>query len=258
MAAGFAGRGGGMMSHQPRTAVITGASAGIGEATARALAREGFHVVLGARRVDRIEALAAELGGQAFSLDVTSKDSVAALAACIPQASVLVNNAGLALGLDPLESGSDSDWETVIETNVLGLMRVTRALLPALQRAPHSHIVNLGSVAGWESYKGGSAYCASKHAVRSLSRTLRLELLGRPIRVTEVSPGLVKTEFSLVRFHGDAARAETPYAGLQPLTADDIAECVRWAVMLPPHVNIDEIIVKPVAQASATVVHRAG
>jgi len=237
-------------------AVITGASAGIGAATARALARLGFEVVLGARRLERVTALAHELGGRAHALDVTKPASVDAFARTVPEAAVLVNNAGVAHGLDPIATATEDGWRAMLETNVLGLLRVTRALLPALGRAPAAHIINLGSVAGLEAYAGGGGYAATKHAVRAISQTLRLELVGRPIRITEIDPGMVETEFSLVRFAGDAARAAKVYEGLTPLSADDIAECIAFAVSRPPHVNIDQIVVKPIAQASAQVVAR--
>jgi hypothetical protein len=245
--------------NDPRpVAVITGASAGIGAATARALARLGFATVLGARRLDRLETLAREVDGLALSLDVTDAASVAAFAARVPQARVLVNNAGKARGLDPLERGQEAHWREMWETNVLGLLRVTRALLPALSRSAEAHVVNVGSIAGLEVYPGGGGYTASKHAVRAITQTLRLELLGRPIRVTEIDPGLVDTEFYRVRFDGDAARAAQPLAGLTPLSAEDVAECIAWAVSRPSHVNIDQIVVKARSQASATQIHRVG
>ncbi|MBI5543934.1 MAG: SDR family NAD(P)-dependent oxidoreductase [Deltaproteobacteria bacterium] len=237
-------------------AVITGSSAGIGAATAHELARLGFEVVLGARRLDRIQALAGELGGRAQALDVTDAASVQAFAAQVSVAAVLVNNAGLSRGLDPVEKGSEAHWREMLETNVMGLLRVTRALLPALSRAPLAHIVNVGSVAGLEVYAGGGGYTATKHAVRAISQTLRLELVGRPIRVTEIDPGMVETEFSLVRFDGDAARAKKVYEGLKPLGGEDVADCIGWVVTRPAHVNIDQIVVKPIAQASATVAAR--
>jgi NADP-dependent 3-hydroxy acid dehydrogenase YdfG len=215
-------------------------------------------VVLGARRIERLQALAAELDGIALALDVTDPASVERLAAQLPQVDVLVNNAGLGLGLDPIEQSAEEHWRAMLETNVMGLDRVTRALLPAMGRVPHAHIVNLGSIAGFEVYPGGGGYTASKHAVRAISKTLRLELVGRPIRITEVNPGMVETEFSTVRFHGDAGRAAKVYQGLVPLSADDIADCVAWAVSRPPHVNVDEIVIKPVAQASVTVAARKG
>jgi NADP-dependent 3-hydroxy acid dehydrogenase YdfG len=248
------------MSTSGRLAVITGASSGIGEATARSLAGQGFKLVLGARRKDRLDRVAGEIGAQAYPLDVTKPASIekffAAVAERHDSIDVLINNAGLAAGLEPVAEGHDENWIQMLETNVLGLLRVTRAALPLLRKSPSAHIVNLGSVAGFEVYPGGAGYTASKHAVRAISRTLRLELVGEPIRITEVSPGMVETEFSLVRFKGDAARAAQVYKGLQPLTAADVAECIAWAVTRPPNVNIDELVIRPVAQASAAYVHR--
>jgi NADP-dependent 3-hydroxy acid dehydrogenase YdfG len=248
------------MPNSDRVAVVTGASSGIGEATARALAHVGFRLVLGARRDDRINALAKELGGRALHLDVMDLASIEAFARAIDRefgkVEVLINNAGLAAGLDPVASGSDADWSQMLATNVLGLLRVTRAMLPSLRRAASSHIVNLGSVAGFEVYPGGVGYTASKHAVRAITRTLRLELVGEPIRVTEVAPGMVETEFSLVRFKGDEARAAAVYKGMEPLTAADVAECIVWVVTRPPHVNIDELVVRPLAQATTRDVAR--
>jgi NADP-dependent 3-hydroxy acid dehydrogenase YdfG len=243
-----------------RIAVVTGASSGIGEATARALAGAGFSVVVGARREDRVTAVAKELGGRAFQLDVREIGSIEAFARAIEaefhQVEVLINNAGLAAGLAPLADGSDDDWVQMMETNVLGLLRITKALLPLLRRAPRAHIVNLGSVAGFEVYPGGIGYTASKHAVRAITKTLRLEVLGEPIRITEVMPGLVETEFSLVRFKGDRRRAADVYKGMEPLTGADIADCILWAVTRPPNVNIDELVVRPIAQATARDVAR--
>jgi NADP-dependent 3-hydroxy acid dehydrogenase YdfG len=248
------------MAQTTRQAVVTGASSGIGEATARALARAGYRVFVGARRLDRLESLAAEIGGVALPLDVTDPASVDAFAAAVlaetPVLHLLVNNAGGALGLDRIEESTDERWLTMFETNVLGTVRMTRALLPALVGSGDGHVVNLGSIAGFETYPGGAGYTAAKHAERALTRTLRLELLGRPVRVTDVAPGLVETEFSLVRFAGDAERAASVYRGMTPLTADDVADCVVWAVTRPSHVNIDEIVVRPRDQASATQVHR--
>jgi NADP-dependent 3-hydroxy acid dehydrogenase YdfG len=239
-----------------RIAVVTGASSGIGAATARALSRAGHEVILGARRLDRIEALAAEIGGVACHLDVTDPDSVAAFAASLPvELHVLVNNAGGALGLEPVAQARDQDWLTMYQTNVLGLMRVTRAFLPRLL-AGRGHVVNITSIAGREVYPNGAGYTAAKHAARAVTQTLRLELSGQPVRITDVAPGLVETEFSAVRFFGDTERAAKVYEGLTPLKAEDIADCVVWAVTRPWHVNIDEIVVKPLAQASATLVAR--
>jgi NADP-dependent 3-hydroxy acid dehydrogenase YdfG len=240
--------------------VVTGASSGIGEATARGLAREGFSLVLGARRRDRLAEVAQELGALALPLDVRDLASietfVRAVDAKFPAVEVLINNAGLAAGLQPLAEGNDDDWVQMMETNVLGLLRVTRAMLPLLRRAPRAHIVNLGSVAGFEVYPGGVGYTASKHAVRAVTRTLRLELLGEPIRVTEIEPGMVETEFSLVRFKGDQQRAAAVYQGMTPLTGSDVADCIVWAVTRPPHVNIDEMVVRPIAQATTRDVAR--
>ncbi|MGH7765030.1 MAG: SDR family NAD(P)-dependent oxidoreductase [Candidatus Dormibacteraceae bacterium] len=240
-------------------AVITGASSGIGAATAVALGRKGYQIVVGARRLDRLERVAGE-DGVALQLDVTDKKSVTAFVSAIAKRfgriDVLVNNAGGALGLNPIASAVDDEWEGMWKVNVLGLMFMTRACLPLLRKSRHGHIVNLGSIAGFETYAGGAGYTAVKHAVRAISRTLRLELNGEPIRVTEVAPGLVETEFSLVRFHGDRKAAKAVYDGLKPLSADDVADCVVFAVTRPAHVDIDEIVIRPVAQATAWKVAR--
>lgn len=239
-----------------RWAVVTGASSGIGEATARALAGAGFEVMVGARRVERLESLAAEIGGQAMRLDVADAASVEAFAAAVPaELAVLVNNAGGALGLDPIASARDEDWVAMFESNVLGLMRVTRVLLPRLV-AGAGHIVNVTSIAGREVYPNGGGYTAVKHAARAVTQTLRMELCGTPVRVTDIAPGLVETEFSRVRFFGNTERAKKTYEGLTPLRAEDIADCIVWAVTRPGHVNIDELVVKPVAQATALMVAR--
>ncbi|HZF08375.1 MAG TPA: SDR family NAD(P)-dependent oxidoreductase [Thermoanaerobaculia bacterium] len=245
------------MSETKKTAVVTGASSGIGAATARALAQAGYAVTVGARRLDRLEALAGEIGGRALPLDVTDPASVQAFVAAVREDSeglnLLVNNAGGAIGLDRLEDSRDDSWETMFATNVLGVVRVTRALLPALVASGAGHIVNLGSTAGRETYPGGSGYTAAKHGLKALTQTLRVELLGRPVRVTEVAPGLVgETEFSLVRFGGDAERARAVYQGLDPLTPEDVADCIVWAATRPAHVNIDEIVLRPLAQAQAS------
>ena len=248
------------MPDSDRIAVVTGASSGIGEATARGLRAAGFFVVLGARREDRLMAVARELGGRGLPLDVRDLASIdaftAAIAAEYGQVEILINNAGLAAGLQPLAQGNDDDWVQMMETNVLGLLRVTRAMLPLLRRAPRAHIVNLGSVAGFEVYPGGVGYTASKHAVRAITKTLRLELMGEPIRVTEIEPGMVETEFSLVRFKGDRERASNVYQGMQPLTGADVADCIVWVVSRPPHVNVDEMVVRPIAQATVRDVAR--
>ena len=240
-------------------AVITGASSGIGAATAIALGRHGYRIVVGARRVERLERVAGE-EGVALHLDVTDESSVADFVREVGKRfgriDVLVNNAGGALGLNPIAEAIDDEWITMWKTNVLGLMWMTRACLPLLRKSRHGHIVNIGSIAGFETYKGGAGYTAAKHAVRAITRTLRLELNGEPIRVTEVNPGLVETEFSLVRYHGDRKAAKAVYEGLKPLTAEDIADCVAFAVTRPPHVDIDEIVVRPVAQANVATVAR--
>lgn len=246
-----------MSGARNRTAVVTGASSGIGAATALRLAEEGFDLVLGARRTDRVEEIADKCGGRGFELDVTSKESVQAFVAEIEKVHVLVNNAGLASGLQPISEMDDDRVRVMWETNVVGLLRMTKALLPKLIASGAGHIVNLGSIAGFEVYPGGGGYTASKHAVRALTRTLRIELLGQPVRITEIAPGLVATEFSLVRFDGDEAQANKTYQGMQPLTGDDIADCIAWVVTRPDHVNIDELVVRPRAQASATQVARS-
>ena len=239
-----------------RTAVIIGASSGIGAATARALAADGYRVILGARRLDRLQALAAEIGGEAIALDVTDLDSVNEFVAQIPACDVLVNNAGGALGLDPLGEADDEKWRWMYEANVLGTMRMTRALLPRLIASGDGHIVAVTSIAAFEVYRGGAGYSAAKHGQKAVLGTLRLELLGEPVRITEVAPGMVETEFSVVRFGGDEEAAARVYRDMQPLRAEDVAECIRWATAQPAHVNIDEILVRPRDQATATEVHR--
>jgi NADP-dependent 3-hydroxy acid dehydrogenase YdfG len=246
------------MSDTRPVAVVTGASSGIGAATARALAAQGYEVVAAARRVDRLEALAAEIDGRAQRLDVADPDSVAELAEAVRDAAVLVNNAGGALGLEPVAEADEQHWREMYETNVLGVMRVTKALLPGLERGEGGHIVIVGSVAGVEVYPGGGGYTAAKHAANAVARTLRLELLGRPVRVSEVAPGMVETEFSLVRFEGDAERADLVYKGIDPLSAEDVADVIAYVVTRPPHVDVDYVSVKPTAQATARDVHRAG
>jgi len=239
-----------------KLAVITGASSGIGAATARALSRSGFDVLLGARRTDRLRAVAESIGARFQQLDVTDPDSVGAFVDSIDKLDLLVNNAGGALGVDRIETASDERWRTMWEVNFLGVARMTRSLLPALLASGEGHIVNVGSIAGFETYPGGAGYTGAKHAVRALTKTLRLELVGKPVRVTEICPGLVETEFSMVRFSQDAEKAAAVYKGMTPLTSDDVADCIVWAATRPAHVNIDEIVVRPRDQATATVVHR--
>jgi NADP-dependent 3-hydroxy acid dehydrogenase YdfG len=246
------------VSAKARTAIVTGASSGIGAATARSLASAGFDVVAAARRVERCEELASEIGGRAVRLDVTDPDSVAQLADAVPDAAVLVNNAGGALGLEPVAEADEEKWTRMYETNVMGVIRVTKALLPALERSGDGHVVVVGSVAGVEVYPGGGGYTAAKHAANAVTRTLRLELLGKPIRVTEIAPGLVETEFSLVRFEGEEAKAAKVYEGTTPLTAEDVADAIVYAVTRPPHVDVDYLSIKPTEQATARDVHRRG
>jgi NADP-dependent 3-hydroxy acid dehydrogenase YdfG len=237
-------------------AVVTGASAGIGAATAARLRKEGFEVVVGARRSERLAEVADAVGARALPLDVCDTESVDAFAAQVGPCQVLVNNAGGALGLDPIAKADDEHWRWMYDANVMGTMRMTRALLPALIASGSGHIVNVGSIAGLEVYDNGGGYTAAKHALRAVTETLRIELIGQPVRVSEVDPGFVETEFSLVRFGGDAERAKQPYVGMTPLTAEDVADCIAFVVTRPPHVNIDQLVVKPQAQATAMRVHR--
>ncbi|MFF5704656.1 SDR family NAD(P)-dependent oxidoreductase [Streptomyces sp. NPDC012794] len=253
------------MSTRPatRTAVVTGASSGIGAATARQLAAAGYHVVLTARRKDRVEALAAEITdaghrATAHALDVTDRPAVDAFAASLERCDVLVNNAGGAIGAEPVATGDPADWRTMYEVNVIGTLNVTQALLPALVASGDGTVVVLSSTAGHATYEGGAGYVAAKNGARVLAETLRLEIVGRPVRVIEIAPGMVKTEeFAKTRFRGDAAKAEKVYEGVaEPLTADDVADTITWAVTRPSHVNIDLLVVRPRAQASNTKVHR--
>jgi NADP-dependent 3-hydroxy acid dehydrogenase YdfG len=240
-----------MTAADQRVAVITGASAGIGEATARTLAAQGFHVVAVARRADRINALAAEINGTPIVADVTDGAAVDALAAALPRVDVLVNNAGGAKGLEPVADADLENWRWMWETNVLGTLRVTRALLPKLIDSGDGLIITVTSIAAMEVYDGGSGYTAAKHAQGALHRTLRGELLGKPVRLTEIAPGAVETEFSLVRFEGDQQRADAVYRGITPLTAGDVAEVIGFVASRPSHVNLDQIVIRPRDQASA-------
>ena len=239
-------------------ALVTGASSGIGAATVRRLAADGFEVVAAARRLDRLEQLASETGCRPISLDVTDTRSVDAVRAELSSCRVLVNNAGGAFGLAPIAEADDDDWRRMYDVNVLGAMRVTRALLPLLIESGDGVVVTVTSTAGHGVYEGGAGYTAAKHAERAMSETLRLELCGEPVRVIEVAPGMVKTdEFSLVRFAGDQERADAVYAGVPGvLVADDVADCIVWAVTRPSHVNIDLMVVRPRAQAAQHKVHR--
>ncbi|WP_439030277.1 SDR family NAD(P)-dependent oxidoreductase [Gordonia terrae] len=232
-------------------AVVTGASSGIGAATARRLAAQGYHVVVGARRVDRVTALADEIGGTGRQLDVTDEESVAAFVDGLDTVHVLVNNAGGAKGLDPVATANLDDWRWMWETNVLGSLRITKALIPALIASGDGLIVAVTSIAAIEAYDNGAGYTSAKHAQALTHRTLRYELLGEPVRLTEILPGMVETDFSLVRFEGDKERADAVYEGLTPLTADDVAEVIGFVASRPPHVNLDQIVLKPRDQASA-------
>ena len=246
-----------------KTAVVTGASSGIGAATARRLAAEGYRVVLVARRKERLEALAAEIaqaGGVAESvvLDVTDNEAIEAFAAGLESCDVLVNNAGGALGTDPVAAADPGDWRSMFETNVLGSLNFTKALLPKLIASGAGTVVMLTSTAAHTAYEGGAGYAASKHAMHAMTATLRLELFDQPVRVIEIAPGMVMTdEFSLKRFGGDASKAASVYAGVPgPLVAEDVADCIAWSVTRPAHVNVDLMIVRPRAQAAQHKVHR--
>jgi 3-hydroxy acid dehydrogenase/malonic semialdehyde reductase len=240
-----------------RIALVTGASAGFGAAITRRLVRDGFRVIAAARRLDRLQALAAELGAAVlpFRLDVTAAAAVAALPDSLPEGwrevDVLINNAGLALGLDPAWKADLSDWETMVATNVQGLMRVTRAILPGMVARNHGHVINLSSTAALYPYPGGHVYGASKAFVTQFSLNLRADLVGTGVRVTDLEPGLVGgSEFSLVRFAGDSSKAAAPYAGTTPLSPEDIAESVGWVLGLPAHVNVNRLELMPTCQAS--------
>ena len=254
-------------SLKDRIVFITGASSGIGRAAAYAFAEEGARLLLCARRIDRLNELAAELAKEhpgrpihVFQLDVRDRRSVEDALASLPEAwravDVLVNNAGLSRGLDTLQDGLIEDWEEMLDTNVKGLLYVTRALVPGMIERGRGHIINVGSIAGHEVYPKGNVYCASKHAVDAITKGLRLDLVNTPLRVTTIDPGLVETEFSVVRFHGDTERAGTVYKGFTPLMGEDIADAMIYCATRHEHVQIAEMIVFPTSQASAAVVHR--
>ena len=255
-----------MLSLKDKIVFVTGASAGIGEATAKAFAAEGARVLMCARRVERIEALAKSLARElktethTFRLDVRDQAAVDKAVVALPAEwraiEILVNNAGLSRGLDKLPGGLVSDWDEMIDANVKGLLYVTRAVVPGMIERGRGHVINIGSIAGREVYPGGNVYCATKFAVKALSNAMRLDLNGTPIRVSEVAPGMVETEFSLVRFHGDAERAAKVYQGLMPLGAGDVADAVVWCATRPLHVNVSEVVIMPTAQASVTLVSR--
>lgn len=255
-----------MTKNHGKVVVITGASSGIGLACAEIYAKDGCALILGARRLERLEALRSdlvELGASQVlvsALDVRDVGSIHHFGDLVEShfgtVDILINNAGLAAGLDPVETAKDTDWQAMLETNVLGLLQVTRRFLPMMRKVGRGHIVNMGSIAGFHTYANGSMYAGTKHAVKAISGALRLELSGTAIRVSEVDPGMVETEFSLVRL-GDQAKADSVYQGMTPLSAGDIAECVHFATSRPPHVNIDHIIVMPTDQASVYKVHRS-
>ncbi|WP_199038067.1 SDR family NAD(P)-dependent oxidoreductase [Glycomyces salinus] len=244
------------MSDRP-LAVVTGASSGIGAASARELAKAGFEVVLGARRADRLAEVAADCGGTAVPLDVTDSASVASFVDRLDRCDLLVNNAGGAFGLEEVAEADLEAWRRMYEVNVLGWARVAKALLPLLIASGDGQVVTIGSIAGHEAYPGGAGYNAAKFGEAAITRALRLELLGRPVRVCEIDPGMVETEFSLVRFSGDGERADAVYEGMTPLTAEDVAEAVAWVATRPARVNIDQITMMPRDQAGARIVHRA-
>jgi NADP-dependent 3-hydroxy acid dehydrogenase YdfG len=242
-------------------ALITGATSGIGEATAHALAAAGWNVIITGRRAERLKELKEELKTAhkvdvlTLAFDVCDPHQVSATLGSLAEKwrhiDLLVNNAGLAAGLEHLDEGDPRDWERMIDTNIKGLLWVTRIVAPQMVARGDGHIVNIGSIAGRQVYENGAVYCATKHAVNALSQGMRIDFLRHGVRVTEIRPGMVETEFSQVRFHGDTARAEAVYDGMEPLTAEDVAEAVVWAVNRPPHVNIDEILLTPRAQANA-------
>ncbi|MCT7983481.1 SDR family oxidoreductase [Laspinema sp. A4] len=255
-----------MVSLKGKIVLITGASSGIGAACAQLLAQAGANLILAARRLERVQALGTQLAQQyqiqthVLGLDVCDRQAVDATLSNLPnpwnQIDILVNNAGLSRGLSKLHEGNIDDWEEMLDTNVKGLLYVTRAVVPGMVERQAGHVVNIGSIAGRVAYPGGNVYCASKAAVRAISDGLKQDLIGTPVRVTEIEPGLVETEFSLVRFHGDRDRADKVYQDLTPLTGEDIADLVLFSVTRPPHVNISEMLVVPVDQANATLVHR--
>ena len=255
-----------MISLKDKIVLITGASSGIGASCAQVFAQAGANLILTARRIDRLEALAQQLRGEfgisvhPVQLDVRDRDRVELVFQSLPpewtEIEILINNAGLSRGMEKLHEGSIEDWEEMIDANLKGLLYVSRAIVPGLVSRGKGHIVNIGSIAGRHAYPGGNVYCASKAGVRAISQGLKLDLLGTPIRVSEIDPGLVETEFSVVRFHGDEERAKTVYDGLTPLTPDDVADVVFFCTTRPARVNISEVLLVPTDQATATQVSR--
>lgn len=237
-----------------RHVLITGATSGIGRSTARAFAEHGASLTVTGRRKERLVSLADDLTGsiRTLAFDVGDREATVAALADVPPPDVLVNNAGLASGLGPVQEGDHDDWDAMIQTNVTGLLNVTRTLLPRMVERGHGHIINIGSIAGHEVYPGGAVYCASKHAVDALTKGMRMDLLGSGVKVSTVDPGMVETEFSTVRFHGDADRAARVYEGLDPLTPDDVADAVVWIADRPRHVQVAQVVILPADQGSAT------
>jgi serine 3-dehydrogenase len=251
-----------MVSLNGRIVLITGASAGIGAACARSFAAAGAKLILAARRTDRLKQLADQLNTEVYvqSLDVRNRSAVKEFVAALPEkwraVEILVNNAGLAQGFDKLHEGEIDDWETMIDTNVKGLLYVSRAVIPGMVERGRGHVINIGSIAGHEVYPGGNVYCATKHAVDGLTKGMRIDLVDTPVRVSTVDPGLVETEFALVRFHGDQDQAKGTYQGYKPLLAEDIADAVVWVASRPDHVQVAEVIILPAAQASCMVLDK--
>ena len=244
-----------------KQALITGATSGIGRATALRLAAEGYDITATGRRAERLETLRREIeaaGGRCTALvfDVRSEAEVRKFLSPLERVDLLINNAGLAAGLEHIDQGNTADWDAMIDTNVKGLLYVTRAVTPKMVAAGGGHVFNIGSIAGTEAYENGAVYCASKHAVHAISQSMRADLLSSGIKVTEIRPGMVETEFSEVRFHGDKERADRVYDGVTPLTGDDIAEAIAWAAQLPAHMNVNEMVLMPSQQAGAYYTYR--
>ncbi len=254
------------MTANVKTAIITGASSGIGQACAEIFAKGNWNIVVTARRIEKLDELKKRLMQQypiqvfTLELDVRKPDSGNTLAAFIAQhqlnPDLLINNAGLASGLDPIHKGQADDWEAMIDTNLKGLLYITRAISPLMVERRSGHIINIGSIAGKEAYANGNVYCATKHAVDGLTKAMRLDLVSFGIRVTQIAPGAAETEFSQVRFHGDNQRAENVYKGYIPLKALDIADAIWYCANVPTHVNINDLVIMPTAQAAATVIHK--
>lgn len=255
-----------MVSVANQIVLITGASSGIGASCAKMFAAAGAKLILAARRLERLQILEKQIQQECpvdtylIQLDVRDRSAVENAIANLPQQwqsiDILINNAGLSRGLDKIQSGDFQDWEEMIDTNIKGLLYVSRYVIPGMLERKCGHIINIGSIAGHQTYPGGNVYCGTKAAVKAISEGMKLDLVGTPIRVTSVDPGMVETEFSQVRFHGDVERAASVYQGMQPLTADDIADVVFFCATRPPHVNINQVILMPVDQASSTLVHR--